>query len=89
MRLRKEQIQKISEKILKGLEAQKLVHIKVPRETVLERIYKAMADDLSAEDRLDAEVKELVEKYRGTAANPQELFQKIKKQLAAERKMVL
>ena len=93
MRLRKEQIEKISEKVLKGLETQKLVHTKVPRPDVVARIYKAIADDLAAEDKLDAEVKELMEKYRGQiasgAVSPQELFQKIKRQLAEERKIVL
>jgi hypothetical protein len=92
MRLKKDQIQKITEKVLKALEDQKLVKLKAPRPTVLERIHKAIFDDLAAESRLDEDAKNLVEKYRSQlppGANQQELFNKIKKQLATERKIVI
>lgn len=92
MRLKKDQIQKITEKVLKSLEDQKLVKLKAPRTTVLDRIHKAIFDDLAAEDRLDEDAKNLMEKYRSQlppGANQQELLNKIKKQLATERKIVL
>ncbi|MCE9624379.1 MAG: DUF507 family protein [Deltaproteobacteria bacterium] len=92
MRLKKDQIQKITEKVLKALEDQKLVKLKAPRTAVLDRIHKAIFDDLAAEDRLDEDAKNLMEKYRSQlppGANQQELLNKIKKQLATERKIVL
>jgi len=93
MRLKKEQIQKVSDKILKDLEAKKVVVIKTDKQKIIERIQKAITDDLVAEDRLDEDVKDLMDQYRpmidSGQMNEHDVFQKIKKQLIKERKLVL
>ena len=93
MRLRKDQIQKISEKVLKDLQAHKLAILKVDAHVILERIQKAITDDLLAEDRLGEEIKNIMEKYRAQISsgqmNEQEVFQMIKRQLVKERKLTI
>lgn len=93
MRLKKDQIEKISQKILKDLQAKKLVTVKVDPAIVLSRIQKSISDDMAAEDKLDEDVKNMMDQYRRRMdfgnMNERDLFQKIKKQLAQERKMVL
>ncbi len=93
MRLRKDQIQKISEKVFKELQVKNLVTLKAQAHVILERIQKAITDDLAAEDRLDEEVKNIMDKYRAQIdsgqMNEQQVFQMIKKQLVKERKLVI
>lgn len=93
MRLKKEQIQKISERILKTIQDKKLATLKVGADTVLARIQKAISDDLIAEDKLDDDVDKIMGQYRSMIAsgqmNEQEVFQKIKKQLIKDRKLVI
>jgi len=93
MRLKKDQIQKVSEKILKDLQAKNIVVLKADAHKIIERIQKAIVDDLVAEDKLDEDVKKLMDQYRPMIAsgqmNEHDVFQKIKKQLVKERKMVI
>lgn len=93
MRLKKEQIHKISDKILKALQEKNLVQLKASAEAVLARLEKAITDDLLAEDKLDGDVHKIMDQYRHMIAsgqvNEQEVFQKIKKQLIKERKLVI
>jgi hypothetical protein len=93
VRLKKEQIQKISEKIFKSLQEKGLIKLKTSEETALSRIEKAIVDDLAAEDRLDDDVQKIMDQYRPLISsgqmNEQEVFQKIKKQLIKERKLVI
>jgi len=93
MRLKKEQIQKISQRILKTIQEKKLATFKVGTDAVLARIQKAISDDLIAEDKLDDEVDKIMGQYRSMIAsgqmNEQEVFQKIKKQLIKDRKLVI
>jgi hypothetical protein len=93
MRLKKEQIQKVSELILKALQDKKLVTLKAGADRILARINRAITDDLMAEDKLDDEVKRIMDQYRAMITsgqmNEQEVFNKIKKQLIKDRKMVI
>jgi len=93
MRLKKEQILKISQQILKAIQEKKLATLKVGTDVILARIQKAISDDLIAEDRLDDDVEKIMGQYRSMIAsgqmNEQEVFQKIKKQLIKDRKMVI
>ena len=93
MRLKKDQIQKIAGRVLHELKSRKLATLKAPETAILERIEKAIVDNLAAEDRLDEEAKNLLDKFRAQIAagqmNQQELFTKIKKQLAKDKKFVL
>lgn len=93
MRLKKEQVQKIGELVLKGLLSKKLAVLKVPEEKVLHRIIEIMTHDLQSEDKLDAEVRQLMEKFKTQIASgqmdSQKVFQMIKKQLIKDRNLVI
>jgi hypothetical protein len=93
MRLKAEQVQKLSALILQGLMDKDLAKLKADKSKVLERIRQAITDDLNAEDRLDEEVRQLMDQFRSQieagALNERELFLKIKKEMAKKKKMVL
>ena len=93
MRLKKEQIQKIAEKVLEQLEKSKQIVAKADRATLLQKIEQVMIANFQAEDRLDDEAKRLMDQFRqqisAGALNEHDLFQKIRKQLAKDKKFVL
>lgn len=93
MRLKAEQVEKLSALILQGLLDKDLAKLKADKPKVLERIRQAITNDLNAEDRLDDEVRQLMDQFRpqieAGALNERELFLKIKKEMAKKKKMVL
>lgn len=93
MRLKKDQIEKIAHRVLGELKSKHLATFKGSEAAIVERIQKAIHDNLAAEARLDEDAKKLMDQFRAQIAagqlNQQELFNKIKKQLAKERKFVL
>ena len=93
MRLKKEQIEKISKIVLKHLQDEKLITPKAEDGILLDRINLAITDNLKAEDQLDEEVEQLMvqlsEQIREGQLNERELFQKIKKEMAKKKKIVL
>ncbi len=93
MRLKKEQIQKIAERVLDQLEKGKQIVAKAERSVLLQKIEAVMTANFQAEDRLDDEAKALLDKFRrqvpAGSINEHEMFQKIKKQLAKDKKFVL
>lgn len=58
-----------------------------------QRVRQAMAEELGVEDRLNEEVREILNQYsdqmRRSGASYQEMYKKVKSQLARERKLVL
>jgi hypothetical protein len=62
-------------------------------EQVTRKVRQAMADELSVEDRLNEEVREILGRYademRRTGASYQEMYKKVKGQLARERRLIL
>jgi hypothetical protein len=52
-----------------------------------------MADEITVEDRLNEEAREILARYseemRTTGASYQEMYKKVKSQLARERKLIL
>ncbi|KAB2839637.1 DUF507 family protein [bacterium] len=93
MRLKKEQIQKISERVLDQLEKSKQIVAKADRSTLLQKIEQVITANFHTEDRLDEEAKALLDKFRrqvpAGSINEHEMFQKIKKQLAKDKKFVI
>jgi hypothetical protein len=68
--------------------------IETPAEAALvQRVKETMADELGVEDRLNAEVREILNQHsdemRRTGASYQEMYKKVKGQLARERKLIL
>lgn len=93
MRLKKEQVQKISDLVVKALTTRKLARFKVPEEKILLRVNEIITQNLLAEDKLDEEVRKLMEQYQNQIAqgqlDRQKVFQMIKKQLVKERNLVI
>lgn len=93
VRLKKEHVQKIAELVLKNLKAPNIIKMRVPETKVLDRIIKAINDDLYAEVRLEDEARKMLDTYRAQI-NAGQLDERkallmIKKQLAKDKKMVL
>lgn len=93
MRLKKEQVEKLSQALLRELSDKGLAVLKADEGKVLARIQEAITADLEAEDKLDREVHELMDQFRRQIEtghlNERDLFMKIKKELAKKKKMVL
>ena len=78
----------ITDRLVKG------EFIEVPdRAPVVEKLNAAMADELSLEDRINDEVRVILEQYseemRKTGASYQEMFKKVKNELVRKYKAVL
>jgi hypothetical protein len=62
-------------------------------EDLTKKIRAAMQDEISIEDRLNEEVREILTKYaedmRRTGASYQEMYKKVKGELARQRKLIL
>jgi hypothetical protein len=68
--------------------------IEVPDKNALaEKVRHAISEELSIEDRLNEEVREILSKWademRRQGASYQEMYKKVKGQLARERKLIL
>ncbi|OLD67199.1 MAG: hypothetical protein AUI52_01205 [Acidobacteria bacterium 13_1_40CM_2_68_10] len=92
MRLTRDQVEAISQRIVRGLVKDEIIATERPEATI-DLLAEVFLTDLGAEDRLNDEVHELLKNYseeisRGMV-NYQELFRKVKSKLARDRKMVI
>ena len=92
MLLSKEYVAYLAREVTKKLVAGKFVETKdVP--AVTNRVHAAMLDELSLEDRINDEVRVILEAYaeemQKTGANYQEMFRKVKNELVRKYKAVL
>ena len=92
MRLTRDQVEAISQRIVRGLVKDEVISVERP-EAVVDLLAGVFLADLEAEDRLNDEVHELLKNYseeisRGMV-NYQDLFRKVKSKLARDRKMVI
>jgi hypothetical protein len=88
----KEYVGYLAREVTKKLIAGKLIETSaVP--VVTERVNAALVDELSLEDRINDEVRVILEAYseemRKTGANYQEMFRKVKNELVRKYKAVL
>jgi uncharacterized protein len=93
MRLSKERLATLSKSLAESLLAEKVITFSQKKELLAAKIESILLDDLQVEDRLNAEVKEILRKYdkeidKGEV-DSQKMFQMIKKQLAKERNLIL
>jgi len=62
-------------------------------ENLTQQVRQVMADEVTVEDRVNEEVREILAKYsdemKRTGVSYQEMFKKVKGQLARERKLIL
>ncbi|MBI3661581.1 MAG: DUF507 family protein [Acidobacteria bacterium] len=88
----REYVTYMSREVVKRLIAQEMVETQKADE-LTQRVRQAMAEELAVEDRLNDEARQILNQYseemRRTGASYQEMFKKVKSQLARERKLIL
>lgn len=93
MKLSEARIDKLSEQIVDVLAEQDDVRLQADDGKLLHAIRTVMIDELTVEERLDVEVRKLLEQYRSDIAmgrmNYDELFRRVKQRLISERRIVL
>jgi uncharacterized protein len=92
MRLTRDQVGQISQRIVRGLLKEQIIAADQP-EKVIDLVVQVFTADLAAEDKLNDEVREILQGHadeisRGMV-NYQEIFRKVKAKLARDRKMVI
>jgi hypothetical protein len=82
----------MAKEVVKRLVAGKMIETK-DTDNLTQQVRQVMADEVTLEDRLNDEVREILSKYsddmRRTGASYQEMYKKVKSQLARERKLIL
>jgi hypothetical protein len=94
VRLKKEQIDRLAEKVIADLAEAKLVVFKKERTAVLETIKAVIRDDISKEEELEREAERLLEQTLRAAGGGMDIdrhkmLKMIKQRLAKERNIVL
>lgn len=93
MRVPKNQVSLLSKKILEELLKKGLVELKEPKEKVTESLGELMLDELMVEERLNAEVREILKQHDSEIEKGRldyrRLFEMTKKRLVMERNIVL
>jgi hypothetical protein len=93
MKLSKERIAHIAESLAQRLTQQKMVALTGSHQALVETLGHAIMEELSAEDKLNAEVRTLMKKYEAEIEKGQVDYQKmflmVKKQLAKDRGVIL
>ena len=92
MRLRNSRIEDISREIVKLLQEEKFIEM-AEREAAVQEVYAVIREDLMAEEKLDEEVRKILEQYLDTMNQDHiqyhEMFKMVKAKLAKERNIIL
>jgi hypothetical protein len=92
MGLRKEFVRLLSTKIVEGLIEQEMIDVPEGLD-LAEQLFQVMDAEINLEDRINEEVRLLLNQYqdqmRQSGASYQEMFKLIKNKLVRERKLVL
>jgi len=92
MLLSRDYVGYMASEVVKRLVAAQMIEVRAPEALTL-RIRQAMVEELTVEDRLNEEVRGILSQYsdemRRTGASYQEMYKKVKSQLARERKLIL
>ena len=93
MRFASERIRFISEAVLARLKSHKLFEVTGSKEKLVDALEKAITDELSVEDRINAEVREMLKQFNSEfergRADYQKMFTMVKNKLVKERGVVL
>lgn len=93
MRISDARLERLASQIVDMLADHDDVRLQADDAKLLHGVATIMVDELQAEDRIDAETREILEQYRNDIAagrlDYHELFRKIKARLVSERKIVL
>ena len=92
MQLSKEYVAYLAREIVKKLKKGEFIETREDG-PVIERVHSALLDEIGLEDRINDEVRAILEAYsdemKKTGANYQEMFKKVKNQLVSKYKAVL
>ena len=92
MLLSRDYVGYMAKEVVKRLVAAKMIETKNV-ENLTQQVRQVMAEEVTIEDRLNEEVREILARYsdemRRTGASYQEMYKKVKGQLARERKLIL
>jgi uncharacterized protein len=93
VKLSPERIAALAGQLVGKLAASGMIEPVADRRVLTVSLERVIVEELSVEDRINAEAKELMRKYESEIArgkmNEQELFQMIKKQLVKEKGVIL
>ena len=92
MLLSRDYVGYMAKEVVKRLVAGNMIETKNV-ENLTQQVRHVMADEVTVEDRINEEVREILARYseemRGTGASYQEMYKKVKGQLARDRKLIL
>ena len=92
MLLSRDYVGYMAKEIVKRLVAGQMIEVKNAENTT-QQVRQAMAEEVTIEDRLNEEVREILAKYseemRTTGVSYQEMYKKVKGELARQRKLIL
>jgi len=93
MRLKKERITALVQTLVDQLTEQQAIRLEASKAELISSLEKIITEELLIEDRLEAEVRQILETYRVQIEKGQvderKMFLMIKKQLAKERGVIL
>ena len=92
MLLSRDYVSYMAGEVVKRLVASKMIETP-SAEALTKKVRTVMQDEISVEDRLNEEVRQILTQYaddmRRAGASYQEMYKKVKSQLARERKLIL
>lgn len=92
MLLSRDYVGYMAKEVVKRLVAGKMIETKNV-DSLTTQVRQVMAEEITIEDRLNEEVREILARYsdemRRTGVSYQEMYKKVKGQLARERKLIL
>ena len=92
MLLSRDYVGHMAKEVVKRLVAAKMIEVK-HAENLAQQVRQVMAEEVTIEDRLNEEVREILGRYseemKRTGVSYQEMYKKVKGQLARERKLIL
>ena len=92
MSIPREHVTYLARQVVKRLLEAKLIQVDQP-EYVLEVISQVMLDEVMIEDRINEEVRKILEEHgsemKQMGASYEEMFKKVKKQIVRERQVIL
>jgi hypothetical protein len=93
MRLSKERVRHMAESLVGRLQQEGHIELLGDRNTLVAGLDQVMTDELSVEDRLNAEVRQLLKAYdrqiEQGQVDYQKMFQMVKQKLVRERGLIL
>ena len=92
MLINRDYVTHMASEVVKGLVEGELIETKAA-EAVAQRVRQRMMEEITVEDRLNDEVRDILTQHqdemRRTGVSYQEMYKKVKGQLARDRKLVL